>query len=80
VVGVRVFLVHPWRWHRKPRSLPANLARAALEVAFFGAVLVALAAWPWSPALPAKARVLVGACYGAVALATVVTMRVRRRL
>jgi hypothetical protein len=76
---VRVFLLHPWRWHRKPRSLPVNLSRAALEVAFLGAVLAVLTAWPWSPAWPVTARVTAGACYGAVALATVVTMRVRRQ-
>ena len=78
-MNIAFFLGHPWRWHRRPRSRAVNAARAALETAVLGAVLVVLAAWPWSPGWPVKARVVLGTCYGAVAVASVVTMRVRRR-
>jgi hypothetical protein len=76
---MRFFLCHPWQWHRQPRSWRVNIARAALEAALLAAVLAVLAAWPWSPAWPAAARVILGACYGAGAVAAVATMRVRRR-
>lgn len=71
---MRSLLFHPWRWHRTPRSLPVNLARAALEAVLLAAVLVMLASLP-SPV----ARVALAACCGAMSAAAVVTMRLERR-
>jgi hypothetical protein len=78
---VTFFLAHPWRWHRKPRSWQVNLARAAAEAAVLGVVLAVLAAWPWPGWLAAHLplRVFLACCYGAMAAAAVVTMRLERR-
>ena len=69
------FLFHPWRWHRKPRSLPVNLARATWEAVLVAVAVVALASLP----SPSAVQVAVVACYGAAAAAVVATMRVERR-
>ena len=72
---MNAFLAHPWRWHRRPRSRAACLARTALEAAVLSAVLAVLTAWPWSPREPVTLRVFLGTWYAAVAVMSVVTMR-----
>jgi hypothetical protein len=76
---MKFFLLHPWEWHRTPRSLRVNAARVLGEVALLAAVLAVLAIWPWSPVWPAAARAVLGVAYTASAAAVVATMRIRRR-
>jgi hypothetical protein len=70
------FLAHPWKWHRRPRSRRACLARALTETAVLGVVFAVVAAWPWSPHEGHLALRVLGAClYGVIAGASVATMR-----